>query len=83
MKSNTRNKEILIAFGQHLKKIRQSKKISQSKLALIIDSFPSSVQRIEYGESNPELCMLIAIAEALDVKLSELLDFDITNKSEE
>ena len=83
MKSNTRNKEVLIAFGLHIKKIRQSKKISQSKLALKIDSYQSSIQRIEYGLSNPELCMLIAIADALDVKLSELLDFDTTCKNKD
>ena len=81
MKSNTRNTDALISFGHHLKKIRESKNMSQAKLGLLIDSYQSSIQRIEYGQSNPELCMLIAIADALEITLSELLNFDYDIKS--
>jgi putative transcriptional regulator len=83
MKSNTRNNDALISFGLHLKKIRESKNISQAKLGLLINSYQSSIQRIEYGQSNPELCMLIAIADALEIKLSELLNFDYDIKSDD
>jgi len=81
MKSNTRNEDVLISFGQHLKKLRESKNISQAQLGLLVDSYQSSIQRIEYGQSNPELCMLVAISNALDIKLSELMDFNYEIKS--
>ena len=76
MKSNTRDKKVLKSFGIHLKKIRESKGISQAKLGLEINSFQSTIIRIEKGQINPSLCLLKAISEALDIPLKDLMNFD-------
>ena len=65
----------LMAFGNHLKKIRESNSISQEKLALAADSYQSTVIRIEKGQSNPKLTTIIALAKALKIPLKELTDF--------
>jgi len=76
MKSNTRNNEVLISFGCHLKKLRESKHISQATLGLKIDSYQSTILRIEQGKINPSLCLLKAIADALEIPLNKLLEFE-------
>jgi len=75
MKSNTRDAIILKSFGEHLKKLRQSKEISQEKLGNLINVPQSTIGRIERGESNPNLCLLVIIAKALKVDIKELVDF--------
>ncbi len=75
MKSNTRNKAVLRSFGRQLRNIRQSKKISQEKLGNMINVPQSTIGRIERGESNPNLCLLVAIAKSLDIDLKVLMDF--------
>lgn len=75
MKSNTRDSIILKAFGEHLKKLRQSKEMSQEKLGNLINVPQSTIGRIERGESNPNLCLLIAIAKIIEVDIKDLIDF--------
>ena len=65
----------LVSFGKHLRKVREEKGISQEKLGLSIDSYQSTIIRIEQGKSNPKLTTLIAIAKALKVPLRDLMDF--------
>lgn len=76
MKSNTRDTEILKYFGEHLKKLRQNKDISQEKLGNLINVPQSTIGRIERGESNPNLCLLVAIAKILDIDIKMLVDFE-------
>ena len=79
MKDNCKNIEILIALGQNLKRIRESKNISQAELGLMIDSYQSTIIRIEKARMNSSISLLVKIAEALNVELSELLDFKTTD----
>lgn len=71
--NNTRDEKILKMFGSNLKSIRKTKKLSLRKLADIADVDFSQIHRIEKGESNPTLTMVYALAEALNIKVSELL----------
>lgn len=73
--NNTRDEKILSGFGGNLKLIRKNKKLSLRKLADIADVDFSQIHRIEKGESNPTLTMIFALAEALQVKVTELLNF--------
>ncbi len=75
--NNLRDDTALKVFGKHLKKIRESKNISQEQLGLNADSYQSTVIRIEQGKTNPKLSTLIAFAKVLDVELKELFDFEI------
>jgi len=73
--NNTRDEKILRGFGGNLKIIRKNKKLSLRKLADIADVDFSQIHRIEKGESNPTLTMIFALADALHVKATELLNF--------
>lgn len=73
--NSTRNEKILKKFGKHLEKIRKEKKLSLRKLADIADVDFSQIHRIEKGESNPSLTMILVLAEALEVPVESLLSF--------
>ena len=70
-----RNEKMLKAFGKHFKKLREEKKISQEKLGLNAGSYQSTVIRIEQGKADPKLSTLIALADAMGIELSDLMDF--------
>ena len=73
--NRTRDAKILKKFGKHLEGIRKRKDLSLRKLADIADVDFSQIHRIEKGESNPSLTMLLALAEALNVSINELLSY--------
>jgi transcriptional regulator with XRE-family HTH domain len=73
--NNLRDKDLLIAFGEHLVNIRKSKNIAQNELAYKADVEISQIFRIEKGKINPTLSTLKNIANALDISLQELLNF--------
>jgi transcriptional regulator with XRE-family HTH domain len=54
--NNTRDIDLLIRFGNHLRVLRKSKNLSLEKLALEADIELSQVHRIEKGKINPYLC---------------------------
>lgn len=55
--------------------MREARGMSQESLGLLIDSYQSTIIRIEQGKTNPKLTTLVALAGALDVPLSELVNF--------
>jgi transcriptional regulator with XRE-family HTH domain len=73
--NNTRNEDWLKEFGNNLKLIRKSRNLSLRKLSDIADVDFSQIHRIEKGESNPTITMVIALANALNVKPSKLIEF--------
>ncbi|WP_262249862.1 helix-turn-helix domain-containing protein [Parapedobacter soli] len=70
------------AFGQHLKEIREGKKIRSGKKISLrrLDQLSgvdhSHIHKIEKGLSSPSLLTLKALALALEVSLVDLVDFD-------
>jgi transcriptional regulator with XRE-family HTH domain len=73
--NSTRNEKLLKKFGKHLQSIRKRKKLSLRKLADIADVDFSQIHRIEKGETNPSLTMIIVLAEALEITTGELIEF--------
>ena len=65
----------LILFGKNLKKVRESKNITQAQLAIDCDFDVSVISRIERGVVNTSLSNLKLISSALQIELSELFDF--------
>jgi len=63
-------------MGLHIRQIRESQGMSQEQLAADAEIPYSSVNEIEAGKTNPTIASLMALAEALDVPLRELLDFE-------
>lgn len=65
----------LVKMGLHIRSIRESRGISQEQLAADADIPYSSVNEIESGKTNPTIASLMALAEALEISLSALLDY--------
>jgi len=69
MNSNLKLKEL----GKAFKKIRLKKKLSQARLAAIIDKDQQSIQRFEAGKINPSYIYLLEICEGLECRLDEVI----------
>lgn len=65
--NSTRDDKILKEFGKRLKKYRTTKKLSIRKLSDLADVDFSQIHRIEKGESNPTLTMILTLANALNI----------------
>jgi len=74
--------KFLKAFGAHLKairegkKIRDGKKISLRRLDQLSEVDHSQIHRIEKGETAPSLVTLKALADALEISLMDLVNFE-------
>jgi transcriptional regulator with XRE-family HTH domain len=62
-------------FGRKLAYIRKSKKLSQMKLAEIVDMNFNYIGQIERGEANVTIRTMHTLADALDIEMKELFDF--------
>ncbi|MDX1912237.1 MAG: helix-turn-helix transcriptional regulator [Saprospiraceae bacterium] len=67
----------LKAFGKRMRELRKAKKLSQEALAWKADSELSQISRMERGIVNAGLSQIFKIAEALEVPVKELFDFEI------
>lgn len=66
--------DILKAFGKHLRELREKKELSQEKLAELADLHRNYTGRVERGGANPTLLAIVALARALKVRPSKLLE---------
>ena len=62
-------------FAAKLAYVRKSKKLSQMKLAEIVDMNFNYIGQIERGEANVTIKTMITLADALGVELNELFNF--------
>ena len=65
----------LVFLGKRIKEIRLSKSISQTEIAYRCDFDKSNYNNIEAGKRNLTVISLLKISKALEIKLSDLLDF--------
>ena len=65
---------ILERFGQNVQRIRKERNISQEKLAELAGLHRTYIGMIERAEKNITLCNIEKVANALNVKISELVD---------
>jgi len=71
-------KEILQrSFGAHVKKMRTQQGLSQVEVSSNMNKDQQSLQRIESGKVSPSLFYLFQLAEALNISISSLVDFDV------
>lgn len=66
----------LIILGQNIAKYRKEKKLSQEKLAELVDLSREYITRVEKGQKNISLKKLFAIADALGIEFNKLTDFE-------
>lgn len=72
---NELNKDIERKFGARLAYARKSRKLSQMKLAEIVDMNFNYIGQIERGEANVTIKTIKLLADALDVEVKELFNF--------
>ena len=65
------------AFGVQLRRLRESKDLSQQELADLADVAKITVQRIENAKFTATLDVLVSLSEAMKIPLKEMLDFAI------
>lgn len=61
------------AIGQRIRRIRKARGLTQEKLSEIVDVTPTHISHIETGVTKLSLPVLVAIADALDVRVDSLL----------
>ncbi len=69
------NENLEKKFGAKLAYIRKSQKLSQMKLAEIVDMNFNYIGQIERGEANVTIHTMVILANALNVEMKELFDF--------
>ena len=72
---HNRNQEYIIAFGKHLRNLRESKRLTQDELADKCEIPLSQVGRMERGTRSPTLSTILILAKGLGVEPKMLLDF--------
>lgn len=72
----TRHTEGLRQVGNRLRTLRKARGLSQEQLAWKADLELSQISRIERGVISAGLSQLFTIAEALEIPVKELFDFD-------
>lgn len=73
--------ELLKLVGKRIKDVRESKGITQLDLVITMENEhgkfdTTNVSRIESGRTNPTIYTLHRIADALEVSLSELINYE-------
>ncbi|WP_344829835.1 helix-turn-helix transcriptional regulator [Chryseobacterium ginsenosidimutans] len=71
--------ELLKSVGKRIQEIRNSKSLTQVELVGRIEGEidTTNISRIEAGRTNPTIFTLYRIAEALEIKLSDLVDIEL------
>jgi len=64
---------IQVVFGENVRRVRRENKLSQEELAELTNLHRVHLGRIERGETNPPLATMNKIAQALHVKVQDLL----------
>lgn len=62
-------------IGNNLKRLRRLKGLKQSELAELVGVEDKTISRIEVGGNYPSMDLLVRMAEALDIELTEFVNF--------
>ena len=80
--NNLRDIEQLKRFGDRLKLLRTSHKLTLEQLAFAADMELSQVHRIEKAKINPTYTTLVALAAGLEITLAELVGDELVSNKE-
>jgi transcriptional regulator with XRE-family HTH domain len=73
---------LTVKFGENVRAIRIEQKLSQEGLAELCGLHRTYISGVERGVRNPTLSIIIAIAKALQVEPSALLDAKVPDGDE-
>ncbi|RDB05624.1 helix-turn-helix domain-containing protein [Runella aurantiaca] len=71
-----RDNSSLKRFGSNLPRLRESKGLSQEELYFRANLSKNQVGNIERGEVNTTISIAYALAQALEIEVSELFQFE-------
>ncbi len=71
-----KKEQIQQIVGNRIRSLRESKGISQQVLAAMCNFEKGNMSRIEAGKTNPTLMTLHKISQALEIKITDLVDFE-------
>lgn len=71
--SNVRDTKKIVLLGNHIRKLRQEKKMTMVELAFAADIEYKQVCRIEKGETNPTISTLLALSKGLEINIDEIV----------
>jgi transcriptional regulator with XRE-family HTH domain len=78
-----RDKALLLAFGQRIRKLRLERGLSQSELDALSNVDRVQIERIENGKVNTSLSTINLLAMAFGMTISELMDIKEINENSE
>ena len=62
-----------MTFSENLVSLRKKKNLTQAEVAKVIGHGLRAYQRYEYGEREPQLSTLLALADLYNISLDELV----------
>ncbi|MFM6979747.1 MAG: helix-turn-helix domain-containing protein [Methylophilaceae bacterium] len=69
----TKHPEAVISFAQKVRVLRKQKKLSQQEFSDLVGIDRTYASQIERAIANPSLLVILSIAKALNVHVTELL----------
>jgi DNA-binding XRE family transcriptional regulator len=76
MDNDKKKQQFLVKFGQHVKKVRESRGYSQDRVYLEGGLSRATMSRIESGKVDAQVWTLKRIAKIIGVQLSKLTDVE-------
>ncbi len=77
--SSMKKSDLLQLFGKRIKNLRLEKGLSQVDLVARMQGNidTTNISRIEAGRTNPTVYSIYRLSEALEISMSELINFDV------
>lgn len=69
------NRQFVVFLGKNIRRLRERKNISQEQFGTMVGVHRTYVGMVERGEKNITIFSLRKFAEALNVKVRDLIDF--------
>ncbi len=71
-----------ITLGNRIKKLRESKKLTQMEFSELIDISDKALSKIEVGRSYPKLDTFLAMSKILEISLDNIINNDSAETNE-
>lgn len=68
--------DTLILLGKRIAYLRNKRGFTQEKLAEMVDYSTNHISKLELARTNPSFELLVNLANALNIELKELFNFD-------
>lgn len=73
---DTQNNNELISLGKRIADLRIKNGLTQDKLAELVNYSTNHISKLELARTNPSFDLLVRLANAFNIELKELFNFD-------